>query len=261
MGYGDNLMASGLAKGAHARGKRIAFGDGQKIIWDHNSEPIFKGNPNIAKPGSEGDADIEWIAHHRGNRLYNHQSGDKWVWNYKFKATPGELFFDEAENKFTDGLNSGFIIVEASLPEFKTCAPNKQWPKDRYLRVAHALKQRGHDVRQFYYPGCWQIPGVPFIKTPSFRHAAAALRRASLYIGPEGGMHHAAAAMGTQAVVLFGGFIPPQVTGYDFHTNLTGGAEACGSLKKCQHCIDAMNRITVEEVEAAALAHLDRKAA
>ena len=37
----------------------------------------------------------------------------------------------------------------------------------------------------------------------------------------------------TSAIVLFGGFIPPQVTGYNGHVNLTGGASAparCGML-------------------------------
>ena len=66
-------MAAGLAKGAKARGKRIAFGDGKQIIWDHHSEQIFRGNPNIARPGDEGATDLEWINYYRGNRLYNVQ--------------------------------------------------------------------------------------------------------------------------------------------------------------------------------------------
>jgi hypothetical protein len=61
-------------------------------------------------------------------------------------------------------------------------------------------------------------------------------------------MHHGAAAMGVPGVVLFGGFIPPQVTGYLMHANLTGGAEACGSLNPCPHCAAAMQAISVDEV-------------
>jgi hypothetical protein len=57
-------------------------------------------------------------------------------------------------------------------------------------------------------------------------------------------------------VVLFGGFIPPSVTGYGGHANLTGGAEACGSLDPCRHCQAAMGRIGVDEVHAAALERL-----
>jgi hypothetical protein len=51
--------------------------------------------------------------------------------------------------------------------------------------------------------------------------------------------------------VLFGGFIPPQVTGYDLHTNLTGGAEACGHVEPCKHCQRAMANISVDQVKDA----------
>ncbi len=31
LGYGDNLMATGMARGAACRGKRIAFGNGRRL--------------------------------------------------------------------------------------------------------------------------------------------------------------------------------------------------------------------------------------
>src|SRR6185369_14162072 len=84
MGLGDQLMATGLARGAHARGKRIAFGDGRNIIWDANSAAIFRGNPNIARPGSERDRDIEWLPYYKGHRIYNRLGDRKWIWNLDF---------------------------------------------------------------------------------------------------------------------------------------------------------------------------------
>jgi ADP-heptose:LPS heptosyltransferase len=254
VGLGDNLMASGLAKCAHARGKRIAFGDGTKIIWDHHSEQIFKGNPNIARPGDEKEHnDLEWVPFFRGNRIYNTQVSDgKWKWNYDFKAIPGEIYFSPDEHKFAERVGQGFIAIEPNVPEFKSVANNKRWPLDRYNKVARYLRKSGHKVIQFNY-GLHRLDDVEQIKVPSFRHAARILQNAKLYIGPEGGLHHAAAAVGLPAVVLFGGFIPPAVTGYDFHINLTGGAEACGSLQTCQHCIEAMEAIGVDEVYTAAI--------
>lgn len=54
--------------------------------------------------------------------------------------------------------------------------------------------------------------------------------------------------------MIFGGFIPPSVIGYDFHTNLTGDStEACGNLERCDHCARALKAISVEEVYAAAV--------
>jgi hypothetical protein len=260
LGLGDQLLATGLARGTKARGKRIAFGDGKQIIWDHHSEQIFRGNPNIAPPGSERDPDIEWVPFYRGNRIYNRQSGDRWVWNLDFRAIPGEVFLTADELKWARFHGSGFVVIEPNVPEFKTVAPNKQWPVERYNKVARLLLKSGVDVVQFNFKAGHVIPGARLIKTPSFRHAVAALEKASLYIGPEGGLHHASAAVSLPAVVLFGGFIPPAVTGYSFHTNLTGGAEACGSLHACSHCKAAMAAISVPEVIDAANGYLhDRR--
>jgi len=78
------------------------------------------------------------------------------------------------------------------------------------------------------------------------------LARCSLYIGPEGGLHHGAAAVGTPAVVIFGGYIHPTTTGYAAHVNLFGADEACGNTTECQHCKLAMDAITVDQVYEAA---------
>ena len=254
MGLGDNLMATGFAKGAAARGKRIAFGHGKNIIWDQHSEEIFRNNPNIARPGSEGDKDLEWVPFYKGNRIYNRYDHvrDRWIWNYDFRPIPGELFFDPKELAFAKNFGKGFVLIEPNVPSYKGCAKNKTWSESRYINVVQLLKAKGYDVRQFSYINR-PLPGVSAIQTPSFRHALAVLSQAALYIGPEGGLHHGAAAVGIPAVVIFGGFIPPQVTGYEDHINLTGKADIfCGSMRPCPHCEAAMKRIKSKHVYDAA---------
>lgn len=257
MGLGDNLIASGLARGAQARGKRIAFGDGQRIIWDHHSQEIFRGNPNVAVPGSERDPDIEWHPFCRGNRIYNRHdvAGNRWVWNYEFRPIPGEMFFTDAERKAGERAGRGFVLIEPNIPD-KIGARNKDWGFGRYQELADRLKQSGVRVCQFQHgkSGC-ALAGVDQIGTKDFRDALAVLSNAALYIGPEGGLHHGAAAVGIPAVVMFGAWIPPQVTGYDTHTNIAVG-EACGSLSPCPHCKAAMDAITVEQVYESAKGYL-----
>lgn len=253
MGYGDQLMATGMARGARARGKRIAFGDGERILWDKNSRTIFTGNENIAPPGSERAKDLEWVAYYKGHRIYNRQDGERWVWNLDFRPTPGEMFFHSTEKRFARRYGEGFVLIEPNVEAWKSVAPNKDWGRANYQRVADRLRADGYRVGQFRYDkASAPLAGVEVFPTTGFRDALAILARAALYVGPEGGLHHGAAAGGVSAVVLFGGFIPPQVTGYPGHANLTGGAEACGSLKPCQHCADALRAITADEVYAAA---------
>lgn len=260
MGHGDEIMATGFAKGARARGKRVAFGDGEKIRWHPHAVEIFRGNPNVAPPGSEHDYDLEWIAHYAGKRVYNHHFGDRWLWKTGFNNKPGEIFFTDEERQWAAKQGSDFILIEPNVPTFKAVAFNKQWPKDRYEDVAKSLISAGWDVAQFvaehpYGPG-HQITGTRKIKSPTFRHALAALARAKLYVGPEGGLHHGAAAVGIDAVVIFGGFIPPSATGYASHANIAVG-EACGMIAPCTHCKEAMDSIKVNRVLDAAFEKLN----
>lgn len=251
MGIGDDIIATGLARGAHARGKRIAFGDRKRIIWGPSSAEIFRGNPNIANPGSEGSVDLEWIEFYKGHRLYvKTHSRNNWVYNRGFKVVPGEFFFDESEIAFAEKIAPEFVLIE---PFVKSCYPNKQWPIERYKEAAISLIADGVRVAQFLYDGKSEpiVKGIEPIITPNIRLAFSALSRAALFVGPEGSLAHGAAAVGVRSVVIFGGYTEPAVVGYSQNINMAGDAKSCGSRQKCQHCQIAMNAITVDDVVCA----------
>lgn len=256
MGWGDELVASGLARGAAGRGERIAFGFGGQIRWTPQAKEIFRNNPNVAPPGSEGASDLRWIPHCVGSRLNTAgiMNRKRWRW-LPFRPPPGELFFDDEELEFghKHAPSGDFVVMESRV---KPLYPNKQWPQDRYREVASELKRRGLRVVQFTgfalpIPGC----GDP-IATPSFRKALAILSHAALYVGGEGGLHHGAAAVGTKAVVIFGGWPDPKSSGYDVHRNLAAADAGCGTIERCAHCRKAMARITPEAVLEAAMSEL-----
>ena len=71
-------------------------------------------------------------------------------------------------------------------------------------------------------------------------------------MGLEGGFGHAAAALNKKAVVYFGGWISPEVIGYDFHENIyyKNTKSPCGEYRHvCEHCKEAREKITVEFFE------------
>lgn len=249
MGIGDDIMATGLARGAHDRGRQIAFGDGRRIIWGPHCKEAFRYNPNIAEVVHER---VEWIAWYKGSRWYNKldSNGRRWLWNYEFSATPGEFYFSDAERAFAIR-RAGAVLIEPNVPWHKSVAVNKDWGLHRYQRLADMLRKAGWRVFQNAH-GTARLVGVEVVEQKTFRQAAAALSGFDLAILPEGGLHHAAAAVGAPAVVIFGGFIPPQVTGYQNHVNLTGGVEACGRLDRCAHCRAALDAIEVDQVYEAA---------
>ena len=261
MGFGDELMATGFARGASARGKRMAFGDPieRKISWTHNSKEIFKGNPNIAAPGSEPDDDLEWHPFRRGNRLYNHDDtiNRRWVWNMNFRPVPGEVFFTEEELQIGASFGKGFVLLEPNVVRHKPSSQNKQWPVPYWTTLAHDLIRRGLDVRQLEYGGQHQI-FIKKVAVRTFREALAVMQHASVVVTAEGGLHHGAAAVGCPAVVIFGSFIPPQVTGYDDHENISHG-KPCGNYTGCDHCTTNMVAIKMEQVRDATLRILAKK--
>ena len=249
MGFGDELMGSGLARGAASRGKRIAFGDGNRIIWHKNAHAILAGNPNVAEPGSEGASDLQWVTHYPGARAYARMVQRVWKFEPEFRAAPGEVTLSDDERRFADMVRRGFVLIE---PNVKRVAPNKQWPRERYQAVADHLKARGHRVLQFD-TGEFRLEGINYLTAPTFRDAMALIERAALYIGPEGGLHHSAAAMATQAVVIFGGFNSPELFGYAGHTSIfSGDGLGCGRQDPCKHCRHCMGMISADQVIAAA---------
>src|SRR5262245_1161161 len=258
MGIGDEVMATGFARGAAARGKRIAFGDGRKLIWGPWCREAFKNNPNIAhRPDEPG---VEWCDYYKGHRNYNRldSARRRWIWNYDFKAPAGEFFFDNIEQAMSLR-RPGAVLLEPNVPWHKSVAINKDWGQARWQELANKLTRAGWRVLQTSY-GEVRLFNVGIVPVASFREAAAIVQSVDLAIVPEGGLHHAAAAVGTRAIVIFGGFIPPQVTGYSWpHINLTGSAEACGSLDRCLHCRQALDRIEVDHVFALADANLHQR--
>ena len=46
------------------------------------------------------------------------------------------------------------------------------------------------------------------------------INEVDFYVGPEGGFGHVAAALNKKAVLYFGGWISPDIIGYNFHENI-----------------------------------------
>lgn len=76
-------------------------------------------------------------------------------------------------------------------------------------------------------------------------------------ISTEGGIHHIAAAVGTPAVVICGGFIRPEWTGYDGQvavTNRMDCSDACYNTNPCgRGDLACWRNITAPEVIEAGL--------
>lgn len=224
--------------------KRLHEANGrQVVVVNHRGAPqwheVFENNPRISRDITRH---TQRLLNASGHRPYIAAKGPKaWAWR-PWDIAPGELYFTQAERDFA-AAHAGRVLIE---PHTKVEGSNKAWPWERWQQ----LVDRGGDFVQVGAPGARALRGVTFVETASFRLACAVLAQSRAFVGPEGGLHHAAAAVGVPAVVLFSEFIGVDITGYPMHRNLRHAGAACGSRIPCVGCRSAMARITVDEVAA-----------
>lgn len=247
MGYGDDIMATAQIRQARLESpdKRIWVGDGTTAMWS----PVFDHSPHLCRVGSPRPGDI-WVKNYTGHRPYidypNSVRGRCAFTDWR--AEPGELFFNHIEEVASakamkdEGLErKQFIVVE---PHIKGgfAATNKDWGWHNWVELMHIIY--GLEVAQFDY-GKPILEGAVRVATPNFRIACAVLRHAAAIVTTDGGLHHAAAALGVPGVVIWGGFSSPKNVGYDIHENIyvEDDDTPCGSRGDCEHCRAKMESI------------------
>ena len=246
MGWGDEIMVTGIARRMQEKDKApVRVNDKRgRTRWSE----IWNGNPRLARPDFKGRVQV--VVNGPGRRPYiDRETASRWHWR-DWICPVGEIYLDGDERAFA-ARHAGKVIIEPRLKA--EASRNKDWGRERWSALAQALQRHGHAVAQFGTADGDGLSGVETIRCGSFRRACAVLGRARLAVLPEGGLHHAAAALGTPTIVLFGGYISPRQTGYPHQLNLFTGGTPCGMRSRCAHCQRAMRRIGVDEVVAKSL--------
>lgn len=255
MGYGDEIMVSSIAKRIHAMtGERVTIlGSNSAPRWSE----LWGGLPYMDRGRNSC---LGYFNHPARRHYYSGMEGNRILWR-KWDIAPGEIRLTDEEREWAEKTcpTRPFLIIEPGFKKQGGGGINKDWGWRRWADVScNRTGMRDVNWLQFRHSGAERLPWIPdhdYKETPTFRHACAILERSIGYVGHEGGLHHAAAALGKPAVVVFGGYISPSVTGYARHTNLYTPDDryplGCGTVTPCEHCREAMNKITVEQVVSA----------
>lgn len=246
MGLGDEIMATAQAREVkRVTNEKTSFGEYVKL---------WKGNPNIS--GSSGIP----VRNMTGDRPYIlNQTRERCVFNPNFSAKPGDLYLKDKE--YEAGEQGKEAVILQPNVKIMFSKGNKDWGWDNWQKLADLCDFPVYQMIQ--NPSERRLNGVKPLETKTFRIACATLFHARLFVGTDGGLHHAAAAnyyantkqglvykgRGPNAIVIWGGFSHPKHLGYPFHTNIRwDDSEPCGSKIACQHCKKMMSRITPEKV-------------
>lgn len=253
MGYGDELLAAGMAQ-------RMYDADPARrvVILDRRGQPrwheIWNGNPVIIPPREISSAQRRREAFHRltnasGCRPYikypfTPQTG--WRFNKSFRARDyiAKIYLTSAEK--TRGVQARQKYGPYVLIEPYTKHGNFRWPLVRWNELIAACPdlvfvQHTHRLSK--------LVRAAHAEPASFREACGLLTGATCYMRSESGMCHAAAALQCPTVTFWGGCMDAEVMGgYPLQISLVdnGPGSPCGSWMPCEHCAAAMARITVD---------------
>jgi ADP-heptose:LPS heptosyltransferase len=243
MGIGDEIMAT-------AQARQLRATDPRRVrILDRYGNPRWHeawwGNPHIADPIEVGD--FQMLANGPGVRPYiAAKTSERWTWQ-RWDIEPGDIYLKPEEREWAKPYAERVIIEPHIKPK---ASPNKDWGWVRWSKLVYLAQAAGIRLTQIGADDRRRstVMGADYVETKTIRQAFALIASARAVVTTEGAIHHAAAALGIPAVVIFGGYIAPDITGYSSHINLFSGGEACGNRKRCDHCVKAMAQITPERV-------------
>jgi hypothetical protein len=191
---------------------------------------------------SNSDTDVVWVKNYQGHRPYlKGTKNGRLLFNDDYKPRVGEVYFNQLEKKNIDKIDKDYIVVEPNVKRLYAHTVNKAW---------HGWKELfKHDLPWLQLGDVTVKRYTKWKETTTFREALQVLSKAKLFVGTDGGLHHAAAALGIPSVVIWTGFTSPRHLGYDTHRNIHDGSEPCGTYDSvCQHCLLKAKNISVEQV-------------
>lgn len=147
------------------------------------------------------------------------------------------------------------VVMQSSVRSSRLPIVNKDWFPERMNEVARALAPHAEVVQLGTAADPPLDVAIDLRGRTSLREACGYLASARLFIGMVGFLMHAAAAVGTRSVIVYGGREHPTQSGYPRNRNLFTPLPCapCWLWSQCDYERDCMRRISADEVVAAAL--------
>ncbi len=243
MGIGDEIMALGRADRHYRQtGRKCKIVNDLGVKRDHDT---WVNSKSISPTGCA-------IKDGAGCRPYLLSlSNGKSVFNTKHTARAGFIELTDGEWTNTEIPHPPYAVISPQIK--KGATQNKTLGVENWETI----------IKYFPCP-VYQldgdlINGAISFKTNTIRHAVAVISGAAVVLCNEGGTHHMAGSHHVPAVVYFGAFIPPSVTGYGYHHNISVETNEgyCGNWGACKHCDDARKSVDLESIRQKAVLMLE----
>ena len=270
MGWGDYIMTTGIVRRLKRQNPNLQILVKEPFNKTRQYRDIFYKNPFIV----ETDTINEKLPHIKIPRVLagvNDESKQKIIWSPERVAEVGNFYAKKEEIDFaeknlktiTDHWKAknqkqpkGIIFISDTAKRnmiidkkvvYYEHAVNREWGEKKWRRFItltsrdYILLKTSH-IKEEQFDGLYSI-------VCDFRTSFSVMTKCDFFIGNEGGLAHLWAITRKKALVIFGHWIPPHVTGYSFHLNLsTNLNDHCGSLKRCEECLSFFNKLEPEYI-------------
>lgn len=169
----------------------------------------------------------------------------------EIELRPHVAVTEEERSRWADCRDAIVVQTSRANPRFEL--RNKEWLPEYWQRLPELLNGLAAVVQigggeDPLFTGARDLRG----KT-SLRDVMAIMDSARLFVGLEGFLMHMAAAAGTKAVIVYGGYLQPSQSGYPGNFNLFTElpCSPCGYASHCDFSHECMRQITPEIVAEA----------
>ena len=238
----------------------------KKIPQPEDSE-IFLNNPRLTRRWQikRQDKQIRVFLNQPQYNYFSYVDSERFIWKkpghmieivcrslgIQNKNLMCEFYFTKEEIKkskqFAKDLGK-FIVVEPNTKDSFTL--NKRWFFDRWQKVVNYLGKE-YTIVQLGAGGQPVLDNViDLTGQMTFREAAALIAKSQILVSNEGGLPHAANAVGTQAVVTLGGYCSKELLAYPEHYYFYPNLDCvpCGLRKACPIGLECMREISPDAV-------------
>jgi len=149
--------------------------------------------------------------------------------------------------------NKKYFVV-APIGKISFSANRKEWGFEKFQALVNMIKKKTeYSVVQIGSANDKLLEGVTDKRGLPIRESASVIKNSAGFIGLEGGLMHLAKAVNKDSVIIYGGFINPEISQYENNLNIVNLIECSPcftSEKPLTYCdsMKCMNEITVDYV-------------
>lgn len=214
-GMGDNLLLTILLP--HLKNKY----PNSKIIIETEWPDLFTNNPY---PDWVTTKHIKTTKKHIRPKYRINETTEVSLYNQIMsyvdidkKGVP-ELFLTEDELSDIKKKYPGNYIVICPEGKQSFTANRKEWGFHNFQKLIKLLND--FTFVQIGSTNDKLLDGVIDARGLNIRESAALIKNSLLFVGLEGGLMHLTKAVGKRGVIIYGGFIKPEISGYDDFINI-----------------------------------------